>query len=627
MGLIQLLAQGAQDHNLVGNPQMSFYKIVYRRYTNFSVESKTLNMVGNNINETSSVTLDCEIKRNADLLSNLYFTFDLPDIYSGCYPDNYNFPRSNVNPNKFPYEFRWVENIGTNIIDEVKFMLNDTVVTSFEGQYMQVMSELMYTDSQKKIYNEMTGNVPEMYRPSIYYKKENINNRAEYIAYITTPGTGYNAVTDATDNSAAVTHRGQYQLENIGGVVTHAEVRTVPYNTQLEKTLLGGGGDSTIKLMYSNYPHVTQSPNNDIFDIHSNHTSRQILPHSQAQPFGLNLENRIPSIRKRNIKVPLNLFFSKSSGTALPLVALQYTQSNIEIKLNPLTQLYTILDYVNNNNNVPIDQQPVRSRPDENISLDLFTDPNNPFNLNPRIEAEYVFLDTEERKRFAVHKHDYLIEEVQTVTLRNITSTQDHNIKINHPVKEIIIVSQRTDMESVNSWNNYSNWAIENIPPYSYEYNRTENMLYDINTQDLLFYNNRNAASIKRQEFHMKHFTENIIKNLKFSFNGTIRLDKKDSDYFNKLQPLQHHKRKIKNGIHVYSFSLNPDEYQPSGACNFSRIDDFKINIDLGIENNIKELPLRPDNTNYFNYTFKLYAINYNILTIASGLGAKQYVN
>ena len=151
-------------------------------------------------------------------------------------------------------------------------------------------------------------------------------------------------------------------------------------------------------------------------------------------------------------------------------------------------------------------------------------------------------------------------------------------------------------------------------------------MYYSTQAQGNLHFYNRYVpnTNLYKKEF----FNENIIENIEFRFDGHIRLGKKDSGYFNLVQPFQHHKRKIKKGIHVYSFSLNPDDFQPSGACNFSRVNNFKLHIDLGIKFGVKEIPTTTtDNVNYFNYNFNIYAVHYNILKIASGLGAKQYVN
>ena len=165
MGYIQLLATGAQDFNLIGNPQISFYKIVYRRYSNFSVDSKKIKLIGNKIHPTEIITLHSDITRDGDLLSNLYFTFELPEIFSGASDS------VRQTANSVPYEFRWIENIGTNIINNTKLFLNDSVINSYTGEYLQIMSELIYDDSKKKIYDEMIGNVPELYNPGLYNEK------------------------------------------------------------------------------------------------------------------------------------------------------------------------------------------------------------------------------------------------------------------------------------------------------------------------------------------------------------------------------------------------------------------------------------------------------------------------
>ena len=106
-----------------------------------------------------------------------------------------------------------------------------------------------------------------------------------------------------------------------------------------------------------------------------------------------------------------------------------------------------------------------------------------------------------------------------------------------------------------------------------------------------------------------------------FTFDTNKRQETRDSEYYNLIQPYQHHSRKIKEGIHLFSFSLNPTEYHPSGHSNFSVLGQFGIHIDLGIESGKREVP--PN----LKYNFDIYAISYNILTIQSGIGGKQYCN
>jgi hypothetical protein len=385
-----------------------------------------------------------------------------------------------------------------------------------------------------------------------------------------------------------------------------------------------------VKLHYTHYPHIRGTADIPFVpvqhNINSPLNSEVIYRHTERIP---NTSVLIPSIKKRKIKVPLNFFFSKSSGLALPLIALQYTEVRVEVKLNPLRDLYTILDYIDSvgaDNNKQIARLKSVSQDGSGVTINRFIE-NTTFDINPSLEAEYIYLDKDERNRFAINSHEYLIEDVfKPPTIKGVTSTKDHNIILHHPVKELILVSQRSDMEYINNWNNYSNWTIEDVSPTSYRYHNLENAYYSQSLSQFYHYNRYNPSRAT-DEYKKEFFNKNIIENLQLIFNGQVRLDKKDADYFNLQQPFQHHKRKIKNGIHVYSFSLNPNDFQPSGACNFSRIDNFKMNIDLGLHKDVKEIPKKADNSFYYSYNFNIYAVHYNILKITSGLGAKQYVN
>ena len=700
MGYIQLLATGAQDFNLIGNPQISFYKIVYRRYSNFSMDSKKIKLIGNKISNTDHVTLECDIKRDGDLLSNLYFTFELPEIFSGARNELSN------TANSVPYEFRWVENIGTNIINNTKLFLNDSVINSYTGEYLQVMSELIYDDSKKKIYDEMTGNVPELYNPGLHNEINN-KSKGEYYPIITNSGSkpAFVLENDPVGNMTKQEDTDNIYIYNVKNSINSSSIPTdIPSSSVIDGTqsqdqfnqkvsatvvslynwamtsqnnhnnyhfygqydnnfgLYSGtmNGDSIhfkdgkiytitnnlqdlnttnnyldeasyeaqVKLHYSHYPHIRGTADIPYVPVQHNMNSplnsEVIYRHTERIP---NTGVLIPSIKKRKIKVPLNFFFSKSSGLALPLIALQYTETRVEVKLNPLRDLYTILDYITSVN-ADGGKQVARVKPviqdGSGVTINRFIE-NTTFDIKPALEAEYIYLDKDERNRFAINSHEYLIEDVfKPPTIKGVTSTKDHNIILHHPVKELIVVSQRSDMEYINNWNNYSNWTIEDVSPTSYRYHNIENAYYSQSLGNFYHYNKYTPSA---DEYKKEFFNKNIIENLQLIFNGQVRLDKKDADYFNLQQPYQHYKRKIKNGIHVYSFSLNPTDFQPSGACNFSRIDNFKMNIDLGLRQDVKEIPKKADNSFYYSYNFNIYAVHYNILKITSGLGAKQYVN
>ena len=162
-GLIQLKAYGAQDLNLTGNPQISFFKTVYRRYTNFAMEYYTLfPEVNLALSENDTVVYKFDIKRNGDLVNNIYFNFTIPDIYS------------NENRN-----FQWIKNLGTSIIHKVGIFIGGSLIDESYGEWMNIWNELSLDENKKEKYNDMIGNTPEFYSPSLalgnggYYPEKN----------------------------------------------------------------------------------------------------------------------------------------------------------------------------------------------------------------------------------------------------------------------------------------------------------------------------------------------------------------------------------------------------------------------------------------------------------------------
>ncbi len=234
--------------------------------------------------------------------------------------------------------------------------------------------------------------------------------------------------------------------------------------------------------------------------------------------------------------VPLQFWFNRNVGLSLPLIALQYHQVDIIINIS---QAYS------------------------NI-----IGSGGKFSL----WCNYIYLDTDERRRFAQVSHEYLIEQVQTQN--NVVSDSINNIELifNHPVKELIWVALQTEWGSIASTSGKFD-----VP-------------YDENT------------------------TVNLL------FNGQERFQQQKIEYFTRYQPYKYHTN-ISRGdkldtIAVYSFALNPEEHQPSGTCNFSRIDSAYLTL-----NN-----LTGTNTTASEGIY-IYAINYNVLRIMSGMGGLAYSN
>ena len=246
---------------------------------------------------------------------------------------------------------------------------------------------------------------------------------------------------------------------------------------------------------------------------------------------------------KAKMYIPLQFWFNRNPGLALPLIALQYHEVKLIVEFNKVADIGTL----------------VAETALENVTL----------------YCDYVFLDTDERRRFAQVSHEYLIEQVQemgTSSFPKGKSKVNIDLAFNHPVKELL-------------------WVVQSEDTRGYNYAPS-------------------ATGVKEQ----------IIK-AKVQLNGHDRFRERSGSYFRCVQPYQHHTGgELQSGtdedgfIHTYSFALKPEEHQPSGTCNFSRIDNAVLNMELSADADKGK-------------DVRIYAINYNVLRIMSGMGGLAYSN
>ena len=246
--------------------------------------------------------------------------------------------------------------------------------------------------------------------------------------------------------------------------------------------------------------------------------------------------------------------------------------------------------------------------------------------------VDYIYLDTDERRRFAQVSHEYLIEQLQ-FTGDESTSNTNNKIKLNfnHPVKELIWVVQRdenvTDQDSTTTpvfgkqWFNYTD-KLDNT------YNSALGVWTSASTT-LVNTTDREAGAMPgmaaggaNNVFVPVSFEDgkNPVSLAKLQLNGHDRFSERDGRYFNLVQPYQHHENVPSAGINVYSFALKPEEHQPSGTCNMSRIDNATLQLTLtadAVGGSTKTVKIR------------VYAVNYNVLRIMSGynpIAGKSYM-
>jgi hypothetical protein len=327
----------------------------------------------------------------------------------------------------------------------------------------------------------------------------------------------------------------------------------------------------------------------------------------------LMLSGNLQSVEGDNVKklyIPLQFWFNRNPGLALPLIALQYHEVKISIEFNKL-------DHIKSSNL-------------KGVHEGLGTTGNKKCELsNLALFCDYIFLDTDERRRFAQVSHEYLIEQVQTIgTSSHSGNRATINLDLNHPVKELL-------------------WVVQNSASKG--------------TFDYTAGIDSNLADSGANNYMKEH-----IHTAKIQLNGQDRFRQRNGSYFRVIQPYQHHtggnRQALSNTggetdinnerlskefgyINCYSFALRPEEHQPSGTCNFSRIDnavlDMVFNTSSGnnIPNNIKIIEgqdvtnLTDKFTEQFEVTednnkdVRVYAINYNVLRIMSGMGGLAYSN
>ena len=278
--------------------------------------------------------------------------------------------------------------------------------------------------------------------------------------------------------------------------------------------------------------------------------------------------------------VPLEFWFCRNVGLALPLIALQYHEVKININFETAANCSAT---GNGTGSATSNFFPTAS-----------------------LWVDYIYLDTDERRRFAQLSHEYLIEQLQFTGAESVGTNTSIKPKLNfnHPCKELVWVTTATTTGNDN-WFNYTTQPTKITTGFDYRnYNSLGSAL---------------AASPYSSAIPGYNLVSNPTKTAKLVLNGNDRFSERSGRYFNLVQSYQHHENIPANaGINVYSFALKPEEHQPSGSLTMSRIDTAVLNMTVDSAYSV----------NYgANANLYIYAVNYNVLRILSGMGGLAYSN
>jgi hypothetical protein len=175
-GLLNIISVGNNNVFLTGNPSKTFFKVTYSKYSNFGLQKFRLDYDGSrDLRLTEPSTYTFTVKRYAELLMDTYLVVTLPDIWSPVYP-----PTPDTNDQWVPYGFRWIKDIGTQMISEISITCGSLTIQKYTGDYISAMVDRDFSEEKKKLFNEMSGNIPELNDPANAYSRDNTYPSACY---------------------------------------------------------------------------------------------------------------------------------------------------------------------------------------------------------------------------------------------------------------------------------------------------------------------------------------------------------------------------------------------------------------------------------------------------------------
>ena len=535
--LMQLVAYGAQDVFLTGSPEITYWKVSYRRHTNFAMESIEQTFNGQ---ADFGRRVSCTISRNGDLAYRTYIQVTLPEI------------NQDMKGTGNGVYARWLDFPGEQLISQVEIEIGGQRIDRQYGDWMHIWNQLTMSAEQQRGYYKMIGHTTQL-------------------TYLVDP-----------------------TFADINGPCSAA------------------GGPGQVCAPRKSLPETT-------------------------------------------LYIPLLFWFCRNPGLALPLVALQYHEVKINIDFRPIGEcLWAVNDIAAASGSVSVTMAYQQSL----VAASIYVD--------------FIFLDTDERRKMASNPHEYLIEQLQYTGDESVGSSSNKiKINFNHPCKELIWVVQpdsnvdycssliggTTLYKVLGSQSfNYTD-SIDALPPAIHVFggaaetsgvnafisggvfqmpgaldgyvtsaapsntvgwgsgNVFSNVDGSSGTNSGSYVSDAGTYVLAETALDMHCWGENPVVTAKLQLNGQDRISEREGSYFDVVQPFQHHTRAPDTGINVYSFALRPEEHNPSGTCNFSRIDNATLQLVLS-SNTVASVATAK---------VRVYAYSYNVLRVMAGMAGIAY--
>lgn len=564
-GLLQLAAVGLLDTYITGNPQITFFKSVYRKHTNFAIDLRKITFDGS---ISFGQTLHAKIHKGSDLLHKMYIQAKLPKIEKNVTTDNF-------------VAFRWLNWVGHKFLKRTKFLLNGAEIDNYTGEWQHIWNELSQKPGQKEAYAEMVGNVPGLTQISSVKGDGTLKTFTdEYTIYIPllfwfckSPGFALPLISlDKTD---------------------------VQLDLEIEKF------DNLIWATEESSTSIRTSTGSEVFPTISN-ALNDVCLYAEYIELGYDEKRRF---RNSEHQYLIEVVQEKGSQNFTGTTTNSKTSGSFDLTFQfPVKELIWI---------VQPDQFKDKSWSQSRGGMQHF-------NFSDRYDYS-GFTGTPSSKfghGMIGGRHNNMLMSFPGVKLPFQSDVLEPNFSIsdltttNNFNTSLISLNKTTnaDTAKLSGYNFVSKYHFTNTSVSKYTDKSVENF---IGTSGAIKFDDPNNPTNQEPNgiwsntnlnLSLIHPGENPIATARIQINGSNRIEYMDGFYFNTIQPYGCHTNSPAVGINVYSFSIDPEDINPTGQCNFSRID--QANIDFTFSTISQQRSM----------TMRVYALSYNLINIKNGI-------
>jgi len=511
--ILQLVAYGIEDIFLTNDPQITYFKVVYKRHTNFSREEIRQNFLQK---PNFNTQISSNISKNGDLMEKSYLVITLPEIKA--------FKNDNIT------KVAWVKSPGYSLIDTISIEINGRQICKHFGEWMFLWNEMFNPKARDQSFKKMIGDIPELTDYS--------NGKKSYMLYI--PLQFWFCRTSANALPLVSLEFSDVKINLSLKDWTECLLTTPTHYIICSDSLVN----------FEDYEYIEQN----IDGVISAGFFTYFDPYNKRLYYTLVTNNNfIPTDQNATNKIKYRIYGKTTDAYISPAV-----QNSTSIIINPSTHKYEKIK-----------------------SLTLG---------DTYLIINYIFIDEDERLRFAQSKHDYIIEQLYFNEYNEVTGpTESIKLNIDNPCKYIIWVLQQQYLYKSKDYYNYTT---------TYRHKRS----YD---------NNNNNIDVGDPLYS---FDNSLVVNETLLFNSKERISYRDSKYFRLNQIYEKCVNTPVSGVNAYFFSIDPNSIQHSGTYNMSKVEKIEIKINTNSILSTSNIGL-----------LRSYAETYNILRISNGLAAVMF--